>query len=142
MSSRLEAGTAALGQIEKERAGALAQVLGTWSADSSSKAATVYFLETTVPQALDALGRRLHSSAETDESWRRWTTDANDVHEGINQVLGYKGEWSMLGVLLDAARATAGELGTAAQSAVKGAGVGAGVVAFLVLGYIAWKVLR
>ncbi len=142
MSSRVDAGIAALNSLEKERAGARWQVLSTWSADSSAKAAALSYFENTVPQAIAALSRRLDSRIADDAYWSRWSSDANDVHKGIAQVAGYSSEWSMLGVLLATGKATGGELGTAAQSAVKGAGVGAGLVAFLLLGYVALKVLK
>lgn len=139
-STRWQAGQTAIADLEKRRSGAYYDVLSTWSASQSSKEAAVYFFGTTVPKSLDSLRRRLNEL--TDMGWDRWVSDAADLSKSMNDVAGYKGEWSMLGVLRDTAAATAAELGTAAQGAVKGAGVGAGIVTFLVLGYVAFKVLR
>jgi hypothetical protein len=139
VSSRLEAGIAALNDLERERYGAWVQVLSTWSADAVSKAAAVSYFEKTVPEAIASLRRRLDSRLGDDVYWQRWCADAAEVHRGIADVMGYRREWSMLSVLTSSVVATAGQLGTAAQSAVKGAGVGAGAVVFVVGAFLAWK---
>lgn len=131
----------ALSELESTRHAALVQVLTTWAADDSSKAAAVSFLRLQVPASMDSLRRQLEL-IDSPARWARWVDDATSLRDSITTVVGYTDEWSMRGVLLGAAGATAGELGAAAQSAVKGAGAGAGAFTFMVLGFVAWRLFR
>lgn len=131
----------ALGELERARLAAWTQVYTTWAADDSSKAAAVSFLQFQVPQSLDSLRRQLEL-IDSPARWARWVDDATELRNSITTVVGYTDEWSMRGVLLATAGATAGELGSAAQAAVKGSGTGAAFFTFAALGFVAWKVLQ
>lgn len=138
-AEQIAAGEAALKDLERQRTGALAEAQRTFG-DASSRDAALGFFKTDVPNAIDSLRRQLFAGREG--SWPRWVADAQALQKNIADVAGYSSEWSLLGVLKGAAGATGTTISNTANNVVAGAGTGAGVFTFLLLGYIAWKVLR
>lgn len=141
-AAQRSAGLTALADLEQQRQGALYSVLGTLSADETGKGAkpaAVSYFRDTVPLALASLKNRLDLD-RTD--WRTWVIDASQLHRDMTEVLGYRDEWSMSSVLFATGEQTVKDAGQKAQAIGAGAELGAGVFTFLLLGFIAWKVLR
>lgn len=141
-AQQLQAAEAALDDIERQRRAALAGVAVSWDmSGGSAQAAARAYLTDTVPQALESLrGPQLDRVDSGALSWEAWVQNATDVRNGIAYVAGDVSSWSFTGVLLSTGKQTAIDLGSAGNRALQGAGIGAGVFAFVVLAYVAWKV--
>lgn len=138
-AAQREAGLSGLADLEKQRAGAYFEVAGTWSASSSAKDAALAYFRDTVPRYLDSLRRRLDDGKGT---WSAWVAECSALHRDMTEVLGYTSDWSLTDVLLATAGATGEELAETVSDVRAGAGIGAGAFVFVVLGFLAWKVLR
>lgn len=137
-AARRDAALRALDDLESERLGAWSTVLNTWVADDAGRDVAVNFLGNQVPQLIQRLGAQL-DRIDTEAQWYSWVDAATELHNSINDTVGYVQEWSMANVLRATGEQTAVEVKNIAQ---KGLFAGVSAFTFLVLGVIAWKVLR
>jgi hypothetical protein len=131
----------ALDDIEMERQRARGKVYSSWDmSGGSSKPAAISYLEKTAVQAMDSLRAQLNRVDAGEISWSTWVSNAESVRRGIQDVAGYSDEWSLSGVLYDAAAATGKDVGTGAgkvyAAASSGTAWGVGTFVLFGLGYL------
>lgn len=131
----------ALKDLERNRGAALFDVVNSFDVSGGqSQDAAMYFLETTVPNAMDSLRKQLER-VNTDGDWMKWVTSAEQLYRSIAEVNGYTSEWSLTGVLIATGKETAVDVKTGAEEIASAAKSGPlwGVLFALGILYVAWR---
>lgn len=142
-SAQREAAELALTDLEKLRRAAWLDTLATRETFGAGvKDDVLRYLEFTVPEAIASLRRQLDRVDTRGYSWQRWVENAESLRSDIAAIAGDVTKWSLKGVLLATGEKTARDVGQGLQEvgAAAKSGTTWGVLAALIVLYVAWKV--